>query len=250
MIAMAATTAVANPGDPFTAIGNGESFTYRVAWGIFSSAGEIVISGQDDIERGVPILRVATTTETKGFARALFDYENQGEILIEKATGRILVAREKGGDGKNASDSVTTFDYANHTATHVNRAKPGRNRTFELPPGDIIDLISCLIQTRTWDVNPGDKRAAVVYFVRDIYPVTLTAEAYEKLTTPMGTYNSLRLVPRMEQNPKGVFKRGGDVKVWVAQEGERLPVRMKLHLNFGNATLTLVKHTPPKISAP
>ncbi|OHE89098.1 MAG: hypothetical protein A3G75_06640 [Verrucomicrobia bacterium RIFCSPLOWO2_12_FULL_64_8] len=250
MTALAVSPASATPGGPFTAIGNGESFTYRVAWGIFPTAGEIVISGRDDVENGIPILRVATTTESKGLARAFFDYENQGEILIEKATGRILLAREKGGDGKNASDSATTFDYAKGTATHVNQARPSRNRTFELPAGDVIDLISCLIQTRTWEVKPGDKRNAVVYFVRDIYPVTLTAEAYEKLTTPLGTFKTLRLVPRMEQNPKGVFKRGGDVKVWVAQEGGRLPVRMKLRLNFGAATLTLLKYTPPTSEKP
>lgn len=235
---------------PFTAFGPGESFTYRVSWGIFPSAGEIVISAREDVNDGVPVIRATTTTESRGFVSVFYDYENAGEMIIEKSTGRILLAREKGSDGRRSSDSVTTFDYAKRTATHTDQARPGRNRTFELPSGDIIDLVSCLIQTRTWEVKPGDWREAIVYFGRDIYPVTLAAEAYETVETPMGAYKTLRLAPRMEKDPKGVFKRGGDVKVWIAEEGRRLPVRMQLRLKIGVATLTLIKYTPPESPAP
>ena len=49
----------------------------------------------------------------------------------------------------------------------------------------------------------------------------------------------------MEKNPKGLFKRGGEIKVWIAQDGSRLPVKMQLKLNFGSATLSLSGYEPP-----
>jgi hypothetical protein len=46
----------------------------------------------------------------------------------------------------------------------------------------------------------------------------------------------------MEKNPKGLFKRGGQIKVWIAQDGSRLPVKMQLKLKIGSATLLLAKY--------
>jgi hypothetical protein len=46
----------------------------------------------------------------------------------------------------------------------------------------------------------------------------------------------------MDENPKGIFKRGGEIKVWISQEGQRLPVKMQLKLKFGAATLYLTDY--------
>jgi hypothetical protein len=234
---------------PFTVFADGETFTYRVSWAVFRGAGRIVIAAHDDTLNGTPIVRVTVDTSSRGLVRAFYSYDDHAEAVMEKATGQIIVARDKSSGGKDASDSETTFDYAKRMASHVNRARPDRSGTFELPPGDPIDLISCLIDTRTWDVKPGDKRAALVYFDRDVYPVTLTAEDYETVTTSLGTFKTLRLVPRMEHNPKGIFAREGHIQVWVSQEPPKLPVKMQLQLRLGTATLTLIKHDPGKAPA-
>lgn len=235
---------------PFTVFADGETFTYRVSWAVFWGAGRIVIAAHDNTLNGTPVVRVTVDTSSRGLVRAFYSYDDRAEAVVNKATGQIISARDKSSGGKDASDSETTFDYAKRTVTHVNRARPDRSGTFELPPGDPIDLISCLIDTRTWDVKPGDKRAALVYFDRDVYPVTLTAEAYETVTTSLGTFKTLRLVPRMEHNPKGIFARGGSIRVWVSQGQPKLPVKMQLQLHLGTATLTLIKHDPGKAQAP
>jgi hypothetical protein len=43
----------------------------------------------------------------------------------------------------------------------------------------------------------------------------------------------------MEKDPKGLFKKGGEIKVWISQDASSLPVKMQLKLNFGSATLLL-----------
>ena len=86
----------------------------------------------------------------------------------------------------------------------------------------------------------------IVQFGRDFYPLSIHAEGYEEVRTPMGKYKTLVLVPRMEKDPKGLFKRGGEIKVWIAQDGSRLPVKMQLKLNFGSATLLLSSYQAPK----
>jgi hypothetical protein len=111
--------------------------------------------------------------------------------------------------------------------------------------GDPIDLISALVQTRDWNLKPGEKRDVIVQFGRDFYPLSIYAEGYEEVRTPMGKYQTLVLVPRMDNNPKGLFKKGGEIKVWIAQDGSRLPVKMQLKLKFGSATLALSSYKAP-----
>jgi len=86
----------------------------------------------------------------------------------------------------------------------------------------------------------------LIYVGNDLYPVTLYAEGYDQVRTPQGDKRALRLVPRMDTvEPRGIFKRGGEIKVWVSQDGDRQPVKMQLKLKFGTAMLTLMEHKSP-----
>jgi hypothetical protein len=86
----------------------------------------------------------------------------------------------------------------------------------------------------------------LVHFGRELFPVTIHAQEVEEVETPLGDFNAMVLIPCMEKEPpRGLFKRGGEIKVWIAQSGARLPVKMQLKLGFGAATLTLIEHTLP-----
>ena len=236
---------------PFNVFADGETFTYKVAWAVFPGAGRIVIAAHDDVLQGRPVVQLTVDTTTRGVVRVFYNYEDKAVALVDRITGQLIRASDKGGGGgKQTSDSETTFDYRTRKVTHVNRARPGRSRTFDLPPGEPIDLISCLIDTRNWNVKPGDKRDAVVYFDNDVYPVTITAMDYEPVDTALGSFRALRLEPAMTHDAKGIFARQGQIQVWVSQDTPRLPVKMQLHLKLGTATLTLIKHDPGKPSPP
>jgi hypothetical protein len=121
---------------PFNVFADGETFTYKVSWAIFPGAGRIVISARDDMLNSVPVVRISVDTSSRGLVRVFYRYDDHAQAVVDKATGRILAASDKGGGGKDASDGETTFDYAARKVAHVNRARPGRSRTFDLPPGD------------------------------------------------------------------------------------------------------------------
>ena len=238
----------ANPG-PFNAFGNGETFTYRVSWGIFFHAGSIVISAHEEkAADGHTLVRITTDTATRGIVRGFYAYNNKAEGLIDQPTGRLIMVREKGSDGRHFTDNETTFDYDRMMAHYVDRAHPDRTQDVPIPAGDPVDLISALVETRDWNLKPGEKRDVLVNFGNEFFPLALCAEAYEEVATPLGTFPTLLIVPRMEKNPKGIFKRGGQFKVWISQSGQKLPVKMQLKLGFGSAILHLAdyqKGTPP-----
>jgi len=230
---------------PFVAFADGETFTYKVSWGIFSRAGEIIIGAHEEKDaRGATVFRIATDTSTKGFIRALYSYHNRAEAVIDRDSGRLLFMKEKGSDGRRSTDNETTFDYTAGFARYVDRAHPDRTQDVPIPPGNPIDLITALVQTREWNLQPGQKRDVLTNFGNEFYPISIYADHFEEVRTPLGTYRTLVLIPRMEQNPKGIFKRGGEFKVWISQQGRALPVKMQLKLPFGAAVLLLADYKP------
>jgi len=228
---------------PYSAFAHGEEFVYRVSWGIFGRAGEIRIRATRDSLEGREVCRLTVKTASKGFVRGLFAYEDVAEAFIDAADGRLLRATDVAQNGERSSDAVTVFDYEKRRAKHEDRARPGRNCEFDIPQGEAIDLISALVQTREWATEPGVKRDALIFAGRDIFPVTITAESFERIRVGRTETNTLLLVPRMAtEEPRGIFKRGGEIKVWISLDGVKLPVRMQLKLGFGTATLHLVEH--------
>lgn len=231
---------------PFTGMVNGEKFTYKVGFAIFPRAGEIVIAAHRETDAaGRALMRVTTETSSRGIVRGLYAFDNKANVLIEIASGRALSIHETGEDPKRATDSETTFDYERRIAHHVDRSRPERSTDLPIPDGNPLDLISALVQTRDWNLKPGEKRDVLVHFGRDLYPLSIHAEGYEEVRTPLGKYHTLVLVPRMEKDPKGLFKKGGEIKVWIAQDGSRLPVRMQLKLKYGTASLLMTNYEKP-----
>lgn len=230
---------------PLLGMRPGEKFTYRVGFAIFSKAGEISIAATEQRDAaGQPQLRMTTAISSRGIVRGLYAYDNQAECTIDLSTGRLLHVKETGEDPKRPTDSETTFDYTARLARHVDRSRPGRSVDVPIPAeGNPVDLITALVSTREWDLKPGEKRDVVVFFGRDIYPLSIYAERYEEVRTPIGKFTTLLLVPRMDKDPKGLFKRGGEIKVWIAQDGSRLPVKMQLVLKYGAASLLMTQHT-------
>ena len=230
------------PAAPFTAFRDGETFTYKVGFAIFSHAGEITIAAHDDKTAGNELVRISTDTKSRGVVRSLYAFDNRAEVVIDRATGRMQSVKESGADPKRATDTELALDYTQGKAHYTDRVRPERSADFPIPAGDPVDLISALVQTRDWNLKPGEKRDVLVQFGRDFYQLAIYADHYEEVWTPRGTFQTLVLIPRMEKNPIGMFKNGGEIRVWIAQDESRLPVKMQLKLNFGSATLLLSKY--------
>jgi hypothetical protein len=231
----------------------GEALTYRVSWGIFFTAGEIKIFAEPAPAAILSdrILNV-TTTATRGFARALYAFDARAEALVEAPTGRLISHVETTTTKEKQTRHVTTLDYTKRLALYRDEIEPGRNLDVPLPPGDPLDLIMSLITTRQWKLKPGEKRDALVLFDQDPYELTIHAVRYEEITTRLGTFNTLVLEPRMDKTPpKGMFKKGSAVRVWIAQDDpRRLPVKFEVEFKFGSGVATLVAYQPPASPKP
>ncbi|HEY5227168.1 MAG TPA: DUF3108 domain-containing protein [Opitutaceae bacterium] len=230
-------------------IGDGEVLTYSVRWGIIPSVGRIKISADILGEGTGQVLRVTTTTSTWGLARGILPFDGRGESIYQTSSGRLLTSDQWSSYRDKVVKNSVTFDYDNMTAAYTDDIHPEKSRQLKMPQGDPSDLILALIQTRYWDMKPGDKRDALVIFQDQFYQLTIRAQDDpEYVLTSLGLFKATVLVPRMEKTPPlGMFKRGSTVRVWIAQDDPRhLPVRFEVGFKVGTGTATLLDYQPPK----
>ena len=225
---------------------DGEAFTFKISWAILPGAGEIKVSAATDTSGPVPRLVVSTTTRTRGLARALLPFDAQADSFFDQGTGRLIALTESSEQrNKKAAHSVT-FDYPAAQALYTRTQPTEQPRPLALPAGDPLDLITCLVQTRLWTLQPGQKQDALVLFDSDFYELTIHATRYEEVRTPLGTFQTLVLEPRMEKTPpKGMFKKGSTVRVWISQDERRLPVKFEVEFKIGTGVATLARYDAP-----
>jgi Protein of unknown function (DUF3108) len=230
-------------------IGNGEVLTYSVRWGIIPSIGRIKISADTLGEGSGEVLRVTTTTATWGLARGIFPFDGRGESVYQASSGRLMTSDQWSAYRDKVVKNSVSFDYDKMTAAFTDDIHPDKSRRLVMPEGDPSDLILALIQTRYWNLKPGDKRDALVIFQDQFYQLTIHAQDEpDYVLTSLGLFKATVLVPRMEKTPPlGMFKRGSTVRVWIAQDDPRhLPVRFEVGFKVGTGTATLLEYQPPK----
>lgn len=226
---------------------HGERLVYRVSWAVLPGAGQIRIEANRDPAAPEQRLIVRSTTATRGLARMLLAFDARSDSVFDLQTGRLLSLFEQNNHRGNNQHTVS-FDYESRHATY---SKPGAEpRILPMPDGNPVDLIMALLETRSWDLKPGEKRDALVLFDDDFYELTIHFARYEDVRTPLGTFRTVVLEPRMERTaPKGMFRRGSTVRVWIAQDKYQIPVKFEVVFKIGTGTATLESYTPPSAPA-
>jgi hypothetical protein len=225
---------------------HGEKLTYRVSWAIVPGAGEIKISAEEDTTALSPQLVVSTHTATRGLARKLMPFDANSSTVFDLKTGRMLSLHEDTTHKQKKSAHTVTFDHAALRATYIGAETAAAPRVLAMPGPDPTDLMMGLLQTRSWDLKPGEKRDALLLFDDDFYELTIHMARYEEVRTPLGKFKTVVLEPRMDKTPpKGMFKRGSSVRVWIAQDNHRLPVKFEVMFKIGTGTATLEAYEPP-----
>ena len=232
-------------GGSAVALSSGEMLRYRVRWGIFTNAGTIEVSAHKEEVAGLPQIRIDTTTKTRGLVRALYAFDGNGQSIFDGRDGRLLAISAWSATSKMTTKTMAVVDYPSGKVHYADYVDASKNRVMDIPSGNPMDLITSLIETRRWDLHPGDRVPATIMFGKDFYDVVVVAESFARVHVPLGDFETIVLVPKMETNPRGLFKNGGSVRVWISRDERHLPVMFEVSMGFGTGTAELSQYTPP-----
>jgi len=238
-----------SPAEPL-AITPGEKFVYRLAWGPFRKAASLEILAERDPDSTSDITRITTHTATRGMIRAIYRFDGWGQFFYEPEAGRLLRANAWTETSSKKTNATMTLDYNAMKASYVDHIRPNRSLDLEIPEAQAFDFLTTLIQSRNWDITPGDEVDIPVYFDDELYDIVIRVGERTKVNTPTGKRDALLFTPHMPVDPKGMFEDGGEIRVWVSDDELRLPLRFEVKMPVGTGMAVLTEHSIVGATAP
>lgn len=116
-----------------------------------------------------------------------------------------------------------------------------RNRSAQmsLPSSDVLDTLSGIYFLRTRQLEVGKTETLHIYDSEVYADVPVEVLRREEMRLPNFT-KVKTLVVRPQQNTPGIFRRTGEVLIWLTDDEFKVPVRIETSVAIGKVTAELV----------
>jgi len=221
------------------AVQTGERLTYEIAWlNILAGTAVMeVVDGQSSGGNGQ--LRLVTTARSSPKVTMFYPVDNRVESLVDSQSFQSERMTFRRREGKRKNDFDYTFHHQEGTVTAV---KDGVTETLPIPPGT-LDPISCLYYVRSLlPMKPGTSQSLNVHHDKKNYKLEVRVEGMETIEGSWGKMEAARLLVVMPF--QGIFLNQGNIRVWMANDNRRIPLRMKAKVIIGSIVADLVGGFP------
>jgi hypothetical protein len=176
--------------------------------------------------------------ESVGMVSKLFKVEDEYSATLNPALcvqSSQLITHE----GVRQRETRTTFDAESRKASYVERDRV-KNTTLsqeiDIPPC-VHDVVGGLYFLRTLTVEPGQAIQIPVSDGKRAVMARVEAQQREEVKTPAGTFKTIRYELFLFNDV--LYRRFGHLYVWVTDDARKLPVQIRVRLQFAIGTITL-----------
>jgi hypothetical protein len=204
--------------------------SYAVEWRLIH-AGDVTLDAHDS-EAHLKLV-------SAGLVSALFKVDDTYSVRYEQgfcASGSLLDSME----GKRHRQTTVTYDRNQNRASWVERdvLKNEVMRTAQVDtPHCVHDVLGGILALRGLTIEPGQSAQVPMSDGRRAAQVKVDAQEREEVTTPAGTFKTIRYEANLMNGV--VYQRKGRAFVWVSDDVRRIPVQIRLRLAFPIGTVTL-----------
>lgn len=217
-----------------TAFKEGEVLTYRLHYGIVT-AGSVVLEVKPDLIEvsGRKVYHIVGTGYTTGSADWFFKVRDRYETYMDKDAllPWLFVRRVDEGGYKFSQDY-----YFNH---YTKKVDIGNNQKFDIPAG-VQDMVSAFYAARSLDLSNaknGDIFTVTCFVDKEIWPLKIKFVERETIETDIGKVRCLKFRPVVQKGR--VFKDEEDLNVWISDDKNHLPVRVKANILIGSVKMDI-----------
>ncbi len=210
----------------------GEWFKFRIHYGVVTAGYATLEVTQDQANDNA--YHIKGFGETTGFSRIFFKVEDYYETKIDKTTALPYQFIRKIDEGGHTKNKIVDFDQTARIA-YVHDKK--RNKEHEIKtPGDVQDMVSAFYYLRnavdTSNLKKGDETEVTMFFDEKNYPFKLRYLGKERIRTKFGKVDALMFRPLVLAGR--VFKEQESLTVWVSDDDNKIPLRIKASLAVGS----------------
>lgn len=137
--------------------------------------------------------------------------------------------KDRVGENKALFDWETLTGYTWERAI-TKKGEEKKDYEWQIQEGS-QNVISALFYLRTLDLDVGKSFQIPVAHRGKNLDMTVVVEKKEALRTSFGRINTVVLVPTFELD--GAFKQVGDIRVWLTDDDQKLPVQIQAKIKIG-----------------
>jgi hypothetical protein len=199
--------------------------TLRFAMSILGAAGgDLTLSAKETELDGRPAFKFELSAISGEFLSKMFLVRDYLASWVDPKTFRSLRFEKHTVEGKRVRDDLIEFDYAKKVAYRDGKPIPIEADTF--------DSLSSIYYIRLLDLDQNEPLVLTVVSRRTV-PLTVVIKGRERITTPAGTFKTIRVEP---QGPEGLIGKGRNLTLWLTDDDRKMPVQLKSTLKVGTLT--------------
>ncbi len=211
----------------------GEWFKFRIHYG-FVTAGYATLEVKEATRNNKKVFHAIGKGFTTGVSKMFFKVEDNYESYFDKVTGKPYQYVRKIDEGGYTKDQEGFFNQDRNTIL-VKDYKNKTEKTFNTPE-NIQDIVSTFYYLRNHPnvdrLKVGESIAIDMFFDDETTKFKLKYIGKEDLDTKFGTVPCMIFRPYVQAGR--VFKEEESLTVWISDDDNKLPIRIKASLAVGS----------------
>jgi hypothetical protein len=217
----------------------GEVLEYKASYGIIDAArATLTIKAEPVMVGKRSTYHVVGIGKSLGAFYWLFNVDDRYETFIDDQAIVPWVFLRRVHEGGFTMKRNIYFNHYKSTAK-VKNVKNNSKKSYDTKPNS-QDLLSALYFARTLDLQNavvGQEFTIPTFFDHENYPMKIKFLGKDKVKTDLGTFNCLRFVPLLQEGR--VFKARESMTIWLSDDQNKVPIRLKTELLIGSIKLDL-----------
>jgi uncharacterized protein DUF3108 len=218
-----------------------ETLTYNIEWRLIT-AGKATLEWNVLAQRDSPGWQAHVHVESIGLVSKLFRVEDDYNANFNQALcaqSSLLTSHE----GNRRRETRVSFESRKASYQERDLVKNAVVMSQEIDiPECVHDVMGGLYLIRTLNLEPGQSAELPVSDGKKSVMAKVEAQAREDVKVPDGAYKTVRYEVFLFNNV--LYRRSAHLYVWLTDDRRKLPVQIRVRLQFtiGTITLQLEKH--------
>lgn len=216
---------------------SGEWLQYKMSYSGFIRAGTAILELEEKEFQGKKVFHTKGTGWTSGMIKWFFEVDDYYESYFDKENIRPYVFKRKIYEGGYKKHTITSFNH------HLKKAYVQDftlQRDTSVAFNKAQDMLSSFYYLRSLDVSkikPGDEIKLDMFFDEETFPFRLKFLGKQSLKTNVGKLETLVFRPYVLSGR--VFKEQESVTIWISNDANKIPLKLKADLRVGSLTAEL-----------
>lgn len=213
----------------------GQTFTYGVDWRLLTAGATVVHFDTVNGER-----HVVVTADSTGAVALLYHVHDKLETFFNPPSNCALQLIKHTEEGFRHVETSVRYDYRIRKAVLDERnirAKNQKHEENDIPPC-VTNTVSAALYVGSQPLQQGTKFRFPSSDGGKAADIEVTVEGREKVKTPSGSYNTIRVSAEALNGPQ---KGKGKVWIWYSDDQKRMAVQMRLRAFWGTVVFHLAQ---------